>query len=269
MGTFTGIRTPAIDGLKVYIDVNNRKCLPDPDAAVSSSTKLYNLMYEAGSSSADVPYLSPSGNSTGHAQMSFPTFNGRRVAYQDALAAGAGNDPGWLGSMTSNTRVGSYTFSSWFRYRRGSSYQLAENIYGGGFSSQTSFYMCWGGTADDAGVLHYSPGNVQNYSHGYAPGTSGPGGSDDLWHHHVYSTYWGGSAGTWESRFYVDGVNKNTSTNQDTYTPWTSGTMTWGSWSGGYGNYSGYMNHFMYFERQITDAEVLAIYNAQRPFYGI
>lgn len=269
MAVYFGPKVAALDGLKVYIDVNNPKCLGNPDASVSSSTRLYNLAYDPLDSSADVPYLYPSGNSTGHAQMSFPTWNGRRVAYQDARAAGAGADPGWYGSMSQSSRVGSYTFSSWFKYRRGSSYQLAENIYGGGFQSQTSFYMCWGGTANDAGVLHYSPSNVQNFSHGYAPGTNGPGGSTNLWHHHVYSTYWGGSAGTWESRFYVDGELKNESTNQNSYTPWTSGTMTWGSWSGGYGNFSGFMNHFMYFERQISNQEVALLYNTQRKFYGV
>ena len=269
MSAITGPRLPALDGLKVYIDVNNPKCLSNPDSAVSSSTRLYNLAYDQETSSADVPYLYPSGNSTGHAQMSFPTFNGRRVAYQNALAAGAANDPGWYGSMVSSSRVESYTFSSWFRYRIGSSYQLAENIYGGGFSSQTSFYISPGGVSVSTGVLHYSPGNTNNFANNYnTNGTSEPGGTADAWHMHTHTTTYSGS-NTFTSRFYVDGVEKCAVVNASNYTPWTSGTMTWGSWSGGYGNFSGYMNHYMYFERQLSSREVALLYNTQRLFYGV
>lgn len=266
--------------LALYVDANNPRCLSNPDSAVSSSTRLNNLAGGLNNGhTAKISHLYPSGNSTGHANMSFPSFNGRRVCFQSAYAAGTGADPGWYGSMTSSSRVSDYTFSSWFRYKRGSSEQIAENIYGGGFQSQTSFYMCWGGTADAAGVLHYSPGSVQNFSHGYsngslvdgstAPGTNGPGGSTHNWHHHLYTTRYGGSAGTWESWFYVDGQLIHYSDNQDVYVPWTSGTMTWGSWSGGYGNYTGYMNHYMYYERHLNAGEVNQIYQAQRGFYNV
>ena len=77
------------------------------------------------------------------------------------------------------------------------------------------------------------------------------------------------TAGTWESWFYVDGQLIHYSDNQDVYVPWTSGTMTWGSWSGGYGNYTGYMNHYMYYERHLNAGEVNQIYQAQRGFYNV
>lgn len=256
------------DGLTLYIDVNNPRCLENPTNPVGSGTRLYNLAYTK-DSTLDCPYLTPSGNATGWANMSFPVENGKRVAFQDAYTAGAGNDPGWLGNMVDSTRVASYTFSSWFKYKRGATEQIAENIYGGGFNSQTSFYMCWGGTANDAGVLHYSPGNVQNYSQGYTPGDDGPGGITHQWHHHVYTTSWGGSPGTWESSFYVDGELKSFLDDRDLYTPWTSGQITWGSWSGGYGNYTGYMNLFMYYERTLSAAEIKVLYNNQKLMMGL
>lgn len=256
------------DGLALYIDVNNPRCLENPTNPVGSGTRLYNLSYSS-NSVINCPYLTPSGNATGWAQMSFPTENGKRVAYQNAYAAGAGNDPGWLGNMVDSTRVAEYTFSSWFRYQVGSTFQIAENIYGGGFNSQTSFYISPSGTSLSTGVLHYSPGNTNNFSNNYTTnGTSEPGGSDDAWHMHTHTTTYSGP-NTFTSRFYIDGVEKSAVINASNYTPWASGQITWGSWAGTYGNYSGFMNLFMYYERTLSPSEVKLLYQNQRSMMGV
>ena len=41
-------------------------------------------------------------------------------------------------------------------------------------------------------------------------------------------------------------------------------TMIWGSWSGTYGNFNGRTNCFMYYERVLSDSEMLNIYNGMK-----
>ena len=74
-----------------------------------------------------------------------------------------------------------------------------------------------------------------------------------------------GGDGNQTTRFYVDGVLKQTGTSNASYdTPDGTDTMIWGSWSGTYGNFNGRTNCFMYYERVLSDSEMLNIYNGMK-----
>ena len=74
-----------------------------------------------------------------------------------------------------------------------------------------------------------------------------------------------GGDGNQTTKFYVDGVLKQTGTSNGSHdTPDGTDTMIWGSWSGTYGNFNGRTNCFMYYERVLSDNEMLNIYNGMK-----
>ena len=246
MGTFGG---PNIieDGLVAYFDVSNPKCV-DATQTIDSNTRLNNLI---GGTMQMKPYDTTNGN------MTFVLDNGSYAYNQDGLNGG---EPGW--ESTSNpTRVDDYTFICWFKYNYGSpggSVQRAENIYGGGFNSQTSFYLSPGGYSPQHGVLRYSDAGSAN---SYSVTNSNNGGNDGNWH--MFASTDTGGDGNQTTKFYVDGVLKQTGTSNASHdTPDGSSQMVWGSWSRTYGNFTGRTNCYMYYERTLSDIEILNTYNA-------
>ena len=196
-------------------------------------------------------------NSNTLGNMTFVEDNGSYVYNQNAIE-GSG-EPSWKG-INNPTRVDSYSFVCWFKYNYGSSYQRSENIYGGGFGSMTSFYLSPSGTSAAHGVLRYSDAGGTN---SYSVINSNNGGNDGNWH--MFSSTDTGGDGNQTTKFYVDGVLKQTGTNNGSHdTPDGTDTMIWGSWSGTYGNFNGRTNCFMYYERVLSDNEMLNIYNGMK-----
>jgi len=230
--------------LVAYFDVANPKCI-DASQTIVAGTRLQNL---AGGDPEMYPYDSL-------ANMSFVLENGKYIYNQNGVNGG---DPGWL-STVNVSRSDSYTFVCWFKFTYGTGNQRAENIYGGGFQSETSFVISWGGTSSSHGVLRYSDaGGTNSYS---AAGAHG--GNDNNWHQFA-STDEGGD-GNQTTKVYIDGVLKQTATSNASHdTPDGSARMTWGSWSGGYGNFNGRTNCYMYYDRVLSAQEIANLYNATK-----
>lgn len=250
MGIFRGPNIPKED-LKVHLDVASIRCYQEGvvDTGLSSGQKLYNLV-----KNDTIEYFY---NDVGsEAYQDIVEHNGNLVLRHNAYD-GTNRDTTWRAN-TGITRVNSYTFVSWFKFDN--SGQQAENIYGGGFDGRTSFYMSPGGTSASHGVLNYSDaGSANAFST-----TSDHGANDGNWHMRAYTTT-GPDVGVQTTKFYVDGVLKQTGTSNSSHdNPDGTGTMRWGSWTSTYGNLEGDLNCFLYYERVLSDDEILQIYNGTR-----
>ena len=248
MALFHSPRLPT-KGLRVVLDVNNSKCV-DASQSITSGTRLKNLIDN------NFEFSSPYTDATTLAAMSFVQENGQYVYNQVSTAGG---EPGWS-STTGFPRTNDYTFICWFKYNYGSAYQRGDNIYGGGFSSRTSFYLSPGGTSASHGLLRYSDaGGTNSYS---VTGTA-HGGNNGQWHMFCGRDY--GPDGAHTSEFWLDGVLKQTVTSNTSYdTPDGNGTFTWGSWSTDYGNFGGRTNMYMYWDRALSGDEIVQVYNSTR-----
>lgn len=254
------------DGLVVYFDVNNPKCV-NANQAIDQNTRLNNL---AGGSLQMKPIDHETDDST--SIMSFTYDQGGFVYDQDGLSgivdltstqsAQEGPNPGWE-STEPLTRTDDYTFICWFKYTYGENYgdaQRRENIYGGGFKTRTSFYLSPQGVSPFNGLLRYSDAGSEN---GYSVGSSGNNGNDNNWH--MFASTDTGGDGNQTTKFYLDGVLKQTGTSNASYdTPddGISPILVWGSWSGTYGNMDGRSNCYLYYDRVLSDAEILQNYKA-------
>ena len=255
MGLAHSPRIPT-DNLKVYLDISNSKCV-DATQTISSSTRLKNLVdtsFEFKSSFTDATTLS---------NMSF-VLDGDTYVY-DQVSVNDG-EPGWS-SVTTINRVENYSNIAWFKYNYGSEYQRGDNIYGGGFSGQESFYLSPSGTNADHGILRYSNNNPYSSSNAYTIlGTHG--GNDGNWH--MFASTDTGGDGNKTTKFYIDGVLKATQTSNASYITWTGAAyMTWGTWNTSYGNFGGRTNLYMYYEKVLSEDEIKTIFNATRGRFGV
>ena len=257
MGLAHSPRIPT-DNLKVYLDISNSKCV-DATQTISSSTRLKNLVdtsFEFKSSFTDATSLS---------NMSF-VLDGDTYVYDQVSVSGG--DPGW-NSVTTINRVENYSNIAWFKYNYGSSYQRSENIYGGGFSGQDSFYLSPAGTSENHGILRYSNDTSPANSNNAIAITGAHGGNDGNWH--MFASTDTGGDGNKTTKFYIDGVLKATATSNASHITWTgeTGYMTWGSWNTSYGNFGGRTNLYMYYEKVLSGDEIKTIFNATRGRFGI
>ena len=240
--------------LKVVIDVGSPRCYQAAvaDSGLPSSTKLYNLV-----NGSPISYLY--NDQSTEAYQDVVAHNGTLVLRHNAYD-GTNRDTTWRADVTI-PRVHHYTFISWFKFDN--SGQQSENIYGGGFDGKTSFYMSPSGTSASHGVLNYSDAGGTN---GFST-VADHGANDGNWHLRAYPVT-GPDVGVQTTKFYVDGVLKQTGTSNSSHdNPDGNAYMRWGSWTGGYGNLEGDLNHFIYYERILTDAEILQVYNATKSRY--
>ena len=240
------------DGLRILIDVADPRCNSQQSTgALSSGHKLYNL--------ADTSYISYlyNDNST-EAYQSIEKHKGGSVLYHNAYD-GTSHDTTWRGDSLS-ARHNDYTFISWFKFDNTG--QQSENIYGGGFSGQTSFYMSPGGTTESDGVLLYpDAGSTNLFS------TNPGGGNDGEWHMRAY-TMTGPDVGVQTVRYYRDGVEISTADSNSSHdNPDGSNYIRWGSWTNTYGNMRGHLNGFMYYDRVLTADEIMKVYAATKTRY--
>jgi hypothetical protein len=236
------------------MDVNNPKCV-DATQTINSSTRLKNLV-----DNTSIEFYSPDTTTATFDAMSFALDNGNYVYNQVSTAGG---EPGWA-STTNVERTADFTFVVWFKWQVGSTFQRADNIYGGGFNGRTSFYLSPGGTSNSHGLLRYSDaGSANSYSV-----TSSHGLNDGQWHCLVGRD--SGPDGNHTSEFWADGELKQIG-NSNTAHEVNDGTqqMTWGSWSTTYGNFGGQTNMYMYWDRAISDDEIRQVYNATRGRFGV
>jgi hypothetical protein len=251
MGQFYGMEIPT-QGLSAAFDVANPKCV-DATSTITSSTRLKNLVnrnHELGFQDTASATLSA---------MSFVVDNGSYVYDQVSTAGG---EPGWKATSTI-PRSNDETFIGWYKFQNGSSYQRGDNIYGGGFSGRTSFYISPSGTSSSHGLLRYSDaGGTDSFSV-----TGSHGANDGNWHMLCGRDY--GPDGAHTAEFWLDGVLTQSGTSNATHdTPDGNQTMTWGSWSGDYGNMGGRLNLFYYWNRTLTPEEILQFYNATKGRFG-
>ena len=248
---FTGPNIPQ-DNLKVVLDVTNPRCYTAQTVVdgIASGTQLKNLVR-----GADVDYFYSYNSS--EAFQYVREHNGSKVLFHDSFNSNTLRYTTWF-SDVDVSRVNSYTFISWFNFDNTG--QPSQNIYGGGFNGTTSFYMSPGGSSESHGYLAYSDaGGANNFSN-----ISNYGANDGNWHMRAY-TITGPDVGVQTGKFYVDGVLKATGNSNSSHdNPDGSGRMTWGSWTSTYGNMSGYLNLYMYYERVLTDDEILQVYNATK-----
>jgi len=240
------------NGLLVLLDVADARCnSKQTTGALSSGHRLYNL--------ADQSYLEYFYNDVGtEAHQSVYLQNGGPVLYHNAYD-GTYHDTTWRG-VTTSARHNDYTVISWFRFDNTS--QQSENIYGGGFTGQTSFYMSPGGTSESDGVLLYSDTGGTN-----AFSTNPGGGNDDQWHMRAY-TMTGPDIGVQTCKYYRDGVQISAANSNSSHdNPDGNNYMRWGSWTDAYGNLRGYLNGFMYYNRVLSASEILANYVATKARY--
>lgn len=239
--------------LKVLIDVTDPNCnSKSTPGALSSGHRLYNL--------ADTSYMEYMYNDRStEAYQEVELHKGGQVLFHNALDSGTVRDTTWRSNNTP-TRVGSYTVISWFKFDNTD--QQSENIYGGGFDSRTSFYMSPGGTSESDGVLLYSNvGSTNAYS------TNPGGGNDGKWHMRAY-TVTGPDVGIQTAKYYRDATLISTvNSNPSHDSPGGTGVMRWGSWTGGYGNLKGHLNGFTYYERVLSEEEILQNYLATKTRY--
>jgi len=253
MAILRGPHLPKAD-LKVVIDVGSPRCYQAAvaDTGLPSNTKLYNLVNDS-----PISYFY---NDVGsEAYQDVVTHNGTLVLRHNAYD-GTNRDTTWR-AYEQITRVHHYTFISWFKFDN--SGQQVENIYGGGFDGRTSFYMSPSGTSANHGVLNYSDaGGANSFST-----ISDHGANDGNWHMRAYTTT-GPDVGVQTTKFYVDGVLKQTGTSNSSHdNPDGNAYMRWGSWTNTYGNLEGDLNHFIYYERVLSDNEIMQVYNATKSRY--
>lgn len=240
--------------LKVVIDVGSPRCYQAAvaDTGLPSNTKLYNLV-----NGSPISYLY--NDQSTEAYQDVITHNGTLVLRHNAYD-GTNRDTTWRADTTI-ARVDHYTFISWFKFDNTG--QQVENIYGGGFDGRTSFYMSPSGTSASHGVLNYSNAGSAN---GYST-VADHGANDGNWHMRAY-TMTGPDVGVQTTKFYVDGVLKQTGNSNSSHdSPGGNAYMRWGSWTGGYGNLEGDLNHFIYYERVLSDDEIMQVYNATKSRY--
>ena len=253
MSFSTGPNIPR-ESLTALFDVSNPKCYlsASADTGLPDGTKLYNLVR-----GTSIDYLY--NDQSTEAYQDIVAHNGSLVLRHNAFD-GTNRDTTWRADANI-TRVNDYTFVCWYKFDNTG--QQNENIYGGGFNGRTSFYMSPSVTSESHGVLNYSDaGGTNAFST-----TADHGANDGNWHMRAFTTT-GPDVGVTTTKFYVDGVLKQTGTsNSEHDNPDGDGLMRWGSWTGGYGNMEGDMNHFMYYEKVLTDAEILQIYNATKKRY--
>lgn len=237
-------------GLKHYFDVNDRNCVDATSTNITgsvqgTSTKLNCLVSDLQMEAYD----------NTNTNMTFVQDKGGYCCDQVGTNSGY---PGWR-STTTVGRVDDYTFVCWFKFNYGLDYQRAQNIYGGGFSAQTSFVISWGGTSASHGVLRYpETGTDHNYNR-----TADYGGNDGNWH--MFASTDTGGDGAQSTTVYIDGVSQGTTTSNASYdTPDTATRLTWGSWNVTYGNMGGKTNCYMYYERVLSASEILQIYNQMK-----
>jgi hypothetical protein len=240
------------DSLKAFFDVSNPKCV-DATATIDSNTRLNNLV---DGNEQFKPYDTTNGN------MTFVLDNGSYVYNQVSTNAGY---PGWESLGDAITRVDDYSFVCWFKYTYGSSTQRSNNIYGGGFHGETSWYLSPSGTSQSHGVLRYSDAGGTN---SYSVISAANGGNDGNWHM-FGATDAAGGAGNQTTKVYIDGVLKQTATSNSSHdTPDNTAQLVWGSWSKSYGNFGGRSNCFMYYEKVLSDSDMLRIYNGMKKRFG-
>jgi hypothetical protein len=242
------------DNLKFFVDVSNPKCV-DASQTIDADTRLNNLV---GGNEQFKPYQ---GGSTTYTNMSFVEDNGSYVYNQVGTNDGY---PGWVSLGDAITRVDDYSFVCWFKYNYGSSYQRSNNIYGGGFHGETSWYLSPSGTSASHGVLRYSDAGGTN---SYQVTSAANGGNDGNWH--MFGATDTGGDGNQTTKVYIDGVLKQTATSNSSHdTPDNNALLVWGSWSQTYGNFGGRSNCFMYYEKVLSADEMLRIYNGMKKRFG-
>jgi len=235
------------DNLKAFFDVSNPKCV-DASDTIDSNIRLNNLV---GGTEQLRAY------DTTNSNMTFVIDNGSYVYNQNGINDGY---PGWCGTGTNPTRVDDYSFVCWYKYNYGSSNQRNNNIYGGGFNGETSFYLSPGGTSQSHGALLYSDAGGTN---SYSVTSGANGGNDGNWHMFGHSNT--GGDGNQTTKLYIDGVHKQTGTSNSSYdTPDNTAELVWGSWSKSYGNFNGRSNCFMYYEKVLSDNDMFRIYNGMK-----
>jgi|TARA_R100000084_G_scaffold99430_1_gene53804 hypothetical protein len=249
------------DDLVLYIDVNNPKCV-DASADITSSTKLKNL---AGGSYSDIQLGVYDSGAVPEMQFIKHEQTGLWIYDQDGVSD-TGEAPGWISDANYDRTDddNNFTFICWYKYPHGNSTQRAQNIYGGGFQSKTSFYLSPGGTSSSRGVLRY-PNS----------GTSGAGNfssttfsSKEQWICFA-ATDRNVPSGTYETKRYFNGVLIGTNTASASFVaPTGNNKFTWGSWSGSYGAATMEANLFMYYNRVLTDEEIMHNYLATREKFG-
>ena len=249
------------DDLVLYIDVNNPKCV-DASADITSSTKLKNL---AGGSYSDIQLGVYDSGAVPEMQFIKHEQTGLWIYDQDGVSD-TGEAPGWISDANYDRTDddNNFTFICWYKYPHGNSTQRAQNIYGGGFQSKTSFYLSPGGTSSSRGVLRYPN-----------TGTTGAGNfssttfsSKEQWICFA-ATDRNVPGGTYETKRYFNGVLIGTNTASASFVaPTGNNKFTWGSWSGGYGAATMEANLFMYYNRVLTDEEIMHNYLATREKFG-
>jgi len=237
------------DGLLAYFDVNNPKCV-DASQTIDTNTRLKNLV--RGGSTIEMQSRTETAS---YGNMSFVKEGGIYVYDQNGINGG---EPGWKSTLN-YPRVDDFTFICWFKYNYGSEYQRSDNIYGGGFSGRTSFYLSPGGTSSSHGALRYSDAGSANAYGVYLPASAG--GNDGFWH--MFAAVDSGGDGDHTTKVYIDGILKGSGTSNASYdTPDGTGRFTWGSWSETYGNMNARSNCYSYYERALTDKEIMQNYIA-------
>ena len=254
------------DGLVLYLDVNNSRCCPHT-GTVTTKDKLYNLVTPEDGTASGFPATFSIGNSDA-AGMSIVKENGYWVYDQDAKTGGDSSDPGWLADNTYDRTAGGYTgrgytFSCWFKWSKGLGYQNAENIYGGGFKNRTSFVLTPSGYKPASGCLFYrNDGSSSNrwYTWEEEPDLHG----NDIWLHMAFTNT--GIDASEDAIWYRNGISiqSNLANHSGYDSPIGENQFVWGGWSNTYGNFTGRSNLFMYWERALSDNEILQVYNIQK-----
>lgn len=108
---------------------------------------------------------------------------------------------------------------------------------------------------------NYAVQRVSWWNNGGVPGlTSSLAITDTNWHHIVATR--SGSSGSWLMKIYIDGRFNASST--DTQNPTAVGTIIIGKMRGDYGFFPGQLDDVRVYNRELTAAEVAALYNSSR-----
>ena len=249
------------DDLVLYIDVTNPMSV-DASAALTSSTKLKNL---AGGSYSDIQLGVYDSGAVPEMQFIRHDQTDLWIYDQDGVSD-TGEYPGWISDANYDRTDddNNFTFMCWYKYPHNNSTQRAQNIYGGGFQSKTSFYLSPGGTSSSRGILRYpNSGTTGAYS-----STNTQFSSNEQWICFA-ATDKNVSGGTYETKLYLNGQPISSSTASASFVaPTGDGKFTWGSWSASYGNATMKSNLFMYYNRTLTAEEILQNYEATRERFG-
>jgi len=244
-----------LDGLAVFIDPNNSKCV-DATQTITTGTRLSNLV--TNDATFGSMQFQPNASGTTNGNMSFTQEpNGDWVYDQVSVNGG---EPGWT-STASYSKVTNFSFSAWFKFQHGSSFQRADNIYGGGWSSFAAFYLSPGGTSSSHGILRSSSGSSISITNNY-------GASDGEWHQFTATDT--GVDAAHVTKLYIDGEFKSSASNAGYVSSTSASIMTWACWSSTFGNLGGKTGCYMYYHNKIlTDSEVRQNYEAQRGRFGV